>query len=571
MNYTTTYFENKSQTALVITDDGNGGLFWGDVPLDGASINYETGEIVIPNAPLKSNMIAPEFSPYEVTQGQWLTTDAQSKTLTPIDVSIVAPKSANVSFIASPDTRSVQQTITTTLATYDVLKDLPRPNACVLNSWQFDIGGVKTYEKNGVLYQNWDYETNTGKIIGSLNQDGLLQLNKIPPEGSLKVKILQGVYVVGETHVKSFHGRIEGANIKPKSFTVYADIAGENLMAKADENETLIGSFSGKIDTATGYFHIESKEPIIPDTLRYNAVAQHSIPLDDSVIGINSARLPADGLVNVFNVGDMVVVTNKHTQNLGSAFSGSQTIELERKNLDRLCLIDNKGRHVFADQYEADLVSGSLTFSEDLSLSSLETPLFAVCIWEENNRIVEVDHSGSLKLQTPLKRDYPKENTFVSSAIIGGDLAVRATEPFTQNTWSNKWSDTRSGDDVLQKLNVKDYPIVLTSAGAITERWLILFTSQTQFRVIGERVGIVCESDTVTDLAPINPATDKPYFTIPAAAFGQSKWSSGYAIRFNTIGAQMPVWIIRAVNPSADSESKKDRFTLCLRGDTVEV
>ena len=76
------------------------------------------------------------------------------------------------------------------------------------------------------------------------------------------------------------------------------------------------------------------------------------------------------------------------------------------------------------------------------------------------------------------------------------------------------------------------------------------------------------QGDTVTDLAPPNPATGKPYFTLPAAAFGGG-WSAGHCIRFNTYGTPMPVWILRSVQPSAARQTEKDGFTACLRGNTV--
>ena len=119
----------------------------------------------------------------------------------------------------------------------------------------------------------------------------------------------------------------------------------------------------------------------------------------------------------------------------------------------------------------------------------------------------------------------------MSSALIGGDLLVRATEPFSQQAWDNVWSDAQRGEPILARTNVKDYPIKLASNGAITERWLIKFITSTQLELYGERLGLVAKSDTLTDLAPTNPATGKPYFTLKAAAFGGG-WSAQNCIRY---------------------------------------
>ena len=124
------------------------------------------------------------------------------------------------------------------------------------------------------------------------------------------------------------------------------------------------------------------------------------------------------------------------------------------------------------------------------------------------------------------------------------------------------------GDPILARLNTANYPMALKSNGAVTERWLIRFTGESTFQLYGETLGLVVQGDTVTDLAPPNPATGKPYFTLPSAAFGGG-WSAGNCIRFNTYGTPMPVWILRSVQPSAARQTEKDGFTACLRGNTV--
>lgn len=74
---------------------------------------------------------------------------------------------------------------------------------------------------------------------------------------------------------------------------------------------------------------------------------------------------------------------------------------------------------------------------------------------EEENRVVGVDIAGRLKLQFGVSRAYPAERTYVSSALIGGDLLVRATEPFAQQTWDKVWSDTQRGDPLWRGSTLK--------------------------------------------------------------------------------------------------------------------
>jgi hypothetical protein len=78
-------------------------------------------------------------------------------------------------------------------------------------------------------------------------------------------------------------------------------------------------------------------------------------------------------------------------------------------------------------------------------------------------------------------------------------------------------------------------------------------------------VGVIALGNTSTDCAPLNPATGSPYFTLPALGWGNG-WAAGNVLRFNTIGAQFPVWIVRTVQQGPETVTD-DAFTLLIRGD----
>ena len=90
-------------------------------------------------------------------------------------------------------------------------------------------------------------------------------------------------------------------------------------------------------------------------------------------------------------------------------------------------------------------------------------------------------------------------------------------------------------------------------------------TNTTAFNVIGEHVGVIATGTTSTETAPINPATGKPYFTIAAMGWG-SGWAAGNVLRFNTIGALFPVWVVRTIQQGPETVTN-DSFTLLIRGD----
>jgi hypothetical protein len=142
---------------------------------------------------------------------------------------------------------------------------------------------------------------------------------------------------------------------------------------------------------------------------------------------------------------------------------------------------------------------------------------------------------------------------------------ARVSLSFEQVNFSS-WSDTRQGDAPLANFNETQYPIVVTNAGAITERWAVIFTSGTTVRVVGERTGqVIASADISSNIAPINPASGVPYFTLPALGWG-SGWVNGNALRFNTVAAAQPAWVAHVTLPGQRTVVN-DRFSLVWTGD----
>jgi hypothetical protein len=179
--------------------------------------------------------------------------------------------------------------------------------------------------------------------------------------------------------------------------------------------------------------------------------------------------------------------------------------------------------------------------------------------------VSDVQITGRLKFTRPLTHEYPVPGSYVSSALVAGDLFAQVNTVFDQSSWSNAWADSLSGNAATGTFNVTQFPITVTNRGAITERWAIQFTNTTSFQVIGEHVGVIATGNTSTDCAPLNPATGAPYFVIPAAGWG-SGWSTGNVLRMNTVGAMFPVWMVRTVQQGPETVLD-DRFTVLIRGD----
>ncbi|MDP3519818.1 MAG: hypothetical protein Q8S02_04280 [Hydrogenophaga sp.] len=241
-----------------------------------------------------------------------------------------------------------------------------------------------------------------------------------------------------------------------------------------------------------------------------------------------------------------------------------------RADLAELWLVDADGDKVPTTKYVVNLAAGSVTMAADLDLTGYTQPLTARHRIEEMQLLSDVQINGQLSLTAPLSRAFPL-GSYVSSALLFGDMAASVPVLFDQGSWTGVWSDEPIGGAATAQYNDVDYPIEVLNNGAQTDRWRIHFTTgnpvsgTAQFQVISEIMGVIATGNTGSDCAPINPLTGEPYFVIRADGWGLG-WSAGNQLRHNTQGASAPIWIARTVLPGATLNG--DVFHLALRGDT---
>lgn len=308
-----------------------------------------------------------------------------------------------------------------------------------------------------------------------------------------------------------------------------------------------------------GIDYIESI-PVQSDTLRYSATGYSYLPLDPDILGLNPVRLPADGRVPIFRPGSFAVVG--HTGTIGPiTVSNGQTVNCARVRLSRVRVIGNDGV-VINSGYTADLDAGTVTFT---NVTGYSQPVTVEHRIEDMALVSDVQINGQISFTRPLTHAFPVPGSYVSSAFVAGDVHARTSIVFDQVSWTNVWSDAPIGSSVTASFNDAANPIVVTNAGAVTERWYCVFTNTTSFNVVGEHVGVIATGNTGSDCSPTNPATGQPFFTIPAAGWGLG-WSVGNVMRFNTIGAAVPVWVARTILQGPETVPN-DSFTLLIRGD----
>lgn len=137
-----------------------------------------------------------------------------------------------------------------------------------------------------------------------------------------------------------------------------------------------------------------------------------------------------------------------------------------------------------------------------------------------------------------LGASYLAAQTRVASVIEAGDVQAQVDD-------LGVTSASGTYDDA-------EHPPEVDHIGGISQVWTVTFTGATTFDVTGDTVGSVGSGGTGADFSPNNPDFDRPYFTLPAAAWGGT-WTNGDSLVFTTHPAAVPVWYKRRVPEGASS------------------
>lgn len=459
----------------------------------------------------------------------------------------------------------------------------------VQGSVVFKIGTTRYVDRSGSIYRNVDPATGSGVLSGSIDYTtGTVTLTSWVATAPMTVSIESCLTFVSDRGTASAVFRTAGAPLRPSSFYVQATaIDGTLVTGFSDENGSIEGQFvKGTVKTTTGIVsvifgstvpsagnesawwylaanvkngQIFKPKLVFADTIRYNAVVTSALPLDALILGIDPVRLPSDGRVPIIRKGDMCVVhhTSKTTP---QTVSNGQTVSVGRTRLAKLRVIDNTGATIGAG-YSTNLDAGTVTFS---NVAGFIQPIRIEHRIEDMSLASDAQINGDVSFARQLTHDFPI-GSYISSALVIGDMKSRVNLTFDQATWDGQFIDAMYGSPATGTYNDVIAPIDVTNKGAITERWVVRFTNSTTYEIIGDHVGNIATGNTTTDCAPINPSSGSPYFAIKAIGWG-SGWAAGNVLRFNTIGTLYPVWIARTIQQGSAS-SQDDSFTILIRGD----
>jgi hypothetical protein len=302
---------------------------------------------------------------------------------------------------------------------------------------------------------------------------------------------------------------------------------------------------------------------VTADSVSYKAVYFQFMPLNATLLGMSTARLPIDGMVEVYFSGWLVVVHHTASTVLTNPVTQGTVYPLGRQRLAAVRVRTAAGATVPGALYQVDLNAGAITFPVESDLSGLSQPFTVSHRIEDLVLVSEADLSGTLRFTRALTHDFPALTSRVSGVLPLGDLFARAFGFFDQQTWTGEWADELIGAETTAQINTVDHPVVVTNRGTVTERWAIIFTSSTAFRIVGERYGQIGTGSINTTTAPINPATSVPFWTINPQSWGGG-WAAGNVLRFGTEACGAGLGVIRTILQGNDATN--DSFSIAFRG-----
>ncbi|WP_049750922.1 hypothetical protein [Psychrobacter arcticus] len=484
------------------------------------------------------------------------------------------------------------ETINSTVIVQDMLASLitGQSQSLLAGSVFLNAMGASINDKNGVLY--------SGDVaVGSVDYGaGLATLTNWTAAAINKVTATSLVVQEAPLPVANIIFRTPSAPLKEASFQMNVTLDNGTVMSlSTDAQGGITGSAyaHGQVDFKSGvialYFYEKLKvadnptvinEPwyaatniyaeggfdyinrpidVKPDSIRYNAVAYSYLPLDKELIGLDPVRLPTDGRVPFVRKGDSIAITELKTMVLPTN-APNDTFNLGFTRLSDVNVVDSTGKKVSFDYLDIDLDAGVLTLNALFDMTLYTAPLTAKFRIMDIALVIETDISGRVTLSTVITHNYSTAAVF-SSMLLAGDMQSRAYGVFSQKSWGSVFSDTLLGDAATSQLQVTNNPIVVTNRDAIEERWALVFTGSTSFRIIGQTVGEIGVGSTGTVTSPLNPMTLQPYFTIPVEAWG-SGWAANNVVRFNTVAAKYPVWIGNAIQQHTGSSADNYDFTI---------
>ena len=400
--------------------------------------------------------------------------------------------------------------------------------------------------------------TNISNVVrGAVSDSGAIS---IPGTAGTAIVNWYGVQRNASPSVTTFDGTLP-TDLQPTTLTITGDLSASGTFTSTANaaGGFASGGVTGTYNSVTGALSLAFAAAVDLYSLAYSATRNLPLTSTADLQGLNESAFATDGTVPVIHVSDVVVL--HHSANVAAAtYANGNTVNCGRTDLASVRLIGNDGASILIG-WTVNLAAGIVTVND---ISGWSQPVVVRHTIEHMAVVSGLPTAQSVLLNRALTREFPSGSK-LSSALVLGDLQALVSASFSQQTWTDVWSDSRIGNSIAAQYQQLTNPIVVTNNGAVNERWRVTFTSSTAFILVGETLGQISTGTVNSDLAPINPATSQPYFTLASVGWGGG-WAAGNVLRFNTRGANYSMWVARTVRPSAPNDNP-DSLTVAIRGD----
>lgn len=470
----------------------------------------------------------------------------------------------------------------------------------VPNSVRFTWMGELYEDQDGVIYRR----TGEGNGVASGTIDygaGLVRMTDWIVAGSPDSFTLLSLWTSKDQwRTSSVFGMTAAAPVLPGQITfTVLDVAGDEIVVTSDLNGNLSGTHAtGKINLENGLFEMQFGDfvldsslssadkaqwwydpadvgavqsgriwrpwPVDPNSLRYTMVAVYYLPLDEDIIGLPPERLPSDGLVPGFRKGGILIVG--HNATIPPATYTAGTVDLGRERVSHVWVIGADGELITNGwaATEADLNAGQIHITD---VSGWAQPVKIEHRIQQMLGVTDVQIDGTIKINKRLAHAFPAGETIVSAALVFGTTFARWVDLWDQKTWDGvTWADTTQGEEAPATYAKGPNPVLVTNAGALSERYAWRFRNSEDFDFIGEFSGFMGTGNKNVDHEPGNPFDPATRLLKLNAAGWGGGWAAGNVLFGKAVAAMQSMAVIRAVQPSESTALNFD-FDLLTGGD----
>ena len=217
-----------------------------------------------------------------------------------------------------------------------------------------------------------------------------------------------------------------------------------------------------------------------------------------------------------------------------NSLKGSLSVQYTINSTSYTAVDDGKGNisgvHISSGTINYDTGDISLTFDTapdnnmDITAADIQSP----ATWSGN--------VATIKLSEQVPYNLKASNSYAGVCLQLGDLIP-----------SVKDASATSSNGTFDKTHL------VVNNMSVYDEWTITFQDTTSFTVSGAHEGPLTNGSINSEYSPVNPETNKPYFTIEVAAWGGS-WQAGDKVTFTTSPAAKAVWWKEVIPPNTQRE-----------------